>query len=157
MGSNPTAVICFLPCAAVGGPPSPSMWKRAIVMTKAAVAQLAARRSHNPKVMSSILTCRIWQPNHSYHHAFQIQVVSRHTFEYSWQPSISSAAEWLHTHALTHRRKDTHTHTHTHTHARTHSHTHTHTHRDTHTQKPVPSGIRAISAFPIESKTYVRP
>ena len=27
----------------------------------AAVAQLAARRSHNPKVVSSILTCRIFE------------------------------------------------------------------------------------------------
>ena len=29
-----------------------------LVETRAAVAQLAARRSHNPKVVTSILTCR---------------------------------------------------------------------------------------------------
>ena len=29
-----------------------------LILTRAAEAQLAARRSHNPKVMSSILTCR---------------------------------------------------------------------------------------------------
>ena len=31
-----------------------------LILTRAAVAQLAARRSHNPKVVSSILTCRSW-------------------------------------------------------------------------------------------------
>ena len=29
-----------------------------LALTRAAVAQLVARRSHNPKVVSSILTCR---------------------------------------------------------------------------------------------------
>ena len=31
-----------------------------VTAAQVAVAQLAARRSHNPKVVSSILTCHIW-------------------------------------------------------------------------------------------------
>ena len=41
--------------------PADQGWNMLLVApAQVAIAQLAARRSHNPKVVSSILTCHIW-------------------------------------------------------------------------------------------------
>ena len=47
---------CLAPCAASSRHPP------TYTVTRAAIAQLVARRSHNPKVVSSILTCRTYSP-----------------------------------------------------------------------------------------------
>ena len=41
--------------------PADQGWNMLLVApAQVAIAQLAARRSHNPKVVNSILTCHIW-------------------------------------------------------------------------------------------------
>ena len=52
-----------------------SMFYDATLFAQAAVAQLAARRSHNPKVGSSILSCRMFE-HHAHGHGMRLNCAS---------------------------------------------------------------------------------